>query len=595
MVNKRKKKAMALVLIVMVITTLSFVMMASVQVLTKSHTKYTTGMSKDGKINANQSKGRFLCYIDPNGVLKQVTVKYKTNGDIDENPALNQTKDGSCVFTIPKQANSFKITLIGGGGGGSLPKAELNFNAPVEENGEDSIVVGENLTNFTELFAMQNKYIDQATVEKDIYNDFFAKLAISIKASSPAGGSSGAMRKFDLIGSSDAYFKNFKQLLGKSIEYREIAENRYDNLFQTPDRVRDIHVKIRNALRQVTSSTYENYIGNTSGDTYTDINITCYGGLPRYFKDGSLVRNCPYYNYFCASIKNSMRDSRNQNRYQANMDGRCSFYAPRPYSAVGYYTMINSGYDSFYTNIDEGVSFAVNYNGQEHVVRANQGFRFALTKNLANIYDGVAGQPGEVTVFESKFISKDKQNEIVIPKSALGLGGRGGSAGFFDGEDGGDTTLVVSTNVGDQTITAKGGKGGVNTQARVLENYIDIPSQQDLSKEQNFYGKNGLLPNVILNSDFKLHNLSPGISAPLGSAITPATTPGSSGASGAMVWNKAGTRLPLSYAKPQIKFISTNGNVVPLREVYLSNNAYDYAESHSMAGDGASGAIMIEW
>ena len=79
-IKTQKKDGVALVLILIIVTSLTMTVMASIKIITKSHTKYTTGKGYGKAINTNKSTGKFICYKDKDGNLKQVTLTYKLDG-----------------------------------------------------------------------------------------------------------------------------------------------------------------------------------------------------------------------------------------------------------------------------------------------------------------------------------------------------------------------------------------------------------------------------------------------------------------------------------------------------------------------------------
>ena len=588
MVIKHKKKAVALVLVVMVITSLSLLVMGSVKVMTRNHVKYTTGYAKGGEINTNQSKGKFICYLDSNGRMQQILVKYKPNGELSTTKNNSDTK---CTFTIPKQANSFKITLIGGGGGGAISNANLNFNAFLQDNGEDSIVVGANTTTFTKLFTTQKKYLTQDAIKDAIYENFFSNLSVIVSAKSHTNGTSGGRCKLDLVGGPNAIFPNFKYLLDKRMTYRDELNDSRDAYLKNASTVKNQAFVLENALKK-SGSYYNFYEGNEAGANITKIDITAIGGLPKDIKDliytSKTCRSlCPLYGVLKGT----------DGLYDANLDGRCTYKVPELISSNKYEMKDKQSDSESITDTQPvGATLAVTYNDNEYKASSNTGFRFRIKHNQAKISEGQAGEPGSIYVFESRFIAKDNVDKIEIPKSAIGKGGAGGTESQNKGLKGGATKLNITTNVGTQEIKANGGAGGKSEQTTTLENYPDVLAQQDLAKEQIFSGKNGLMPNVVISSDFKLNNLNAGMTnTDTDTAIATATFPGSSGASGTLIWNEQGNKLSSDTASPKIVFIPNDGGEVNLSSNGPSNNVSDYMKRHTRGGEGANGAIIIEW
>ena len=126
MVTKNKtKKAMSLLSIL----ALMMVVMTAIIVATPIITKRLTQI----RVRNNYTKGYFMCYkyYDGNTTkLMQIRADLYDTGTVFSGP----TEVTNCQFEVPEGAESFKITLIGGGGGGagSLAKDPDSWHIPME-------------------------------------------------------------------------------------------------------------------------------------------------------------------------------------------------------------------------------------------------------------------------------------------------------------------------------------------------------------------------------------------------------------------------------------------------------------------------------
>ncbi len=78
-----------------------------------------SGKSFDGSVNLSSRNGYFLCYFNNDGRLTQTRADVMPNGkDVEVVTALAAANN--CRFDIPTWPESFKVTLIGGGGAGAI-------------------------------------------------------------------------------------------------------------------------------------------------------------------------------------------------------------------------------------------------------------------------------------------------------------------------------------------------------------------------------------------------------------------------------------------------------------------------------------------
>ena len=101
--SKNKKPAMALVLLLVILTGLAIVIASTMKILVGSDSRFSINRNARGGAS-NTLNGQFICYKDSNGYHSKL-IKY-TNGNPTETTASN------CNFNISQQGSqNYIITL----------------------------------------------------------------------------------------------------------------------------------------------------------------------------------------------------------------------------------------------------------------------------------------------------------------------------------------------------------------------------------------------------------------------------------------------------------------------------------------------------
>ena len=148
---------MALILIIIIITSITVVIMGTLKILTKTSGKYSIDRNATGVLNSRKAMGRYICFKYDNRLF-QALVEYNSDGSI-----MNQKVDAistsdNCTFPIRTGVNQYRMTLIGGGAGGSQSSfgSILNYIAPTppilvpvsSTDNSDALFVGNNGAEF---------------------------------------------------------------------------------------------------------------------------------------------------------------------------------------------------------------------------------------------------------------------------------------------------------------------------------------------------------------------------------------------------------------------------------------------------------------
>ena len=163
----KRKSAMTLLSLLVVLLVSSALIVMFIPVLTQGLINITTGKSGRGGVNLSRSSGYFLCYYNEAGVLTQTRADIPANGQatITTTPAPGGNE---CRFVIPTNADEFRFTLIGGGGGGA--SASVGLDETVVEN-----------TQFTfKPNDIQNINFADTNDKKSILNNFFINSSICV-------------------------------------------------------------------------------------------------------------------------------------------------------------------------------------------------------------------------------------------------------------------------------------------------------------------------------------------------------------------------------------------------------------------------------
>lgn len=118
-VKIKKKQSMTLVALLVTMSVTCILLGMFIPLFVQGMVNIASGKSFDGSVNLNRRNGYFLCYYDNDGRLTQTRADVAPNGkDVEVITAL--AAGNKCLFDIPSWPDSFKVTLIGGGGAGAI-------------------------------------------------------------------------------------------------------------------------------------------------------------------------------------------------------------------------------------------------------------------------------------------------------------------------------------------------------------------------------------------------------------------------------------------------------------------------------------------
>lgn len=119
--NKKTAMTLAALLVTMAVTCILLGMF--VPILVQGMVNIASGKSFDGSVNLSRRNGYFLCYYDKDNNFTQTRVDVAPNG---KDVKLTTTLAGdACKFDVPTWPDSFRVTLIGGGGAGSIGNFDM--------------------------------------------------------------------------------------------------------------------------------------------------------------------------------------------------------------------------------------------------------------------------------------------------------------------------------------------------------------------------------------------------------------------------------------------------------------------------------------
>lgn len=150
--RSRKKPAVAMIALLMIIVSVAIITIASIQVVTGKHVKYSIGRESQ---TITHISGRSVCY-DDNGTTKQIIVYYDNRGVVTKTITQNGCSKHDGMSGVKK----FNVTLIGAGGGGTFPR----FSYDKKELAKDS------LNFFTEYAQIPGKFFNSGA---GVYQQYF--------------------------------------------------------------------------------------------------------------------------------------------------------------------------------------------------------------------------------------------------------------------------------------------------------------------------------------------------------------------------------------------------------------------------------------
>lgn len=576
MPNNKNKPAMSLLTILASMIVVMIALVVATPVITKRLHKISSGRNIEGTVNLNSSKGYFMCYMTSTGQLMQIEANILANGSTTiKGPTSAQN---GCNFDIPSRAESFKITLIGGGGGGAGTSAEIF----TYEIAQDSIDFGINGTTLTPFQQYKTYITSQASAIKELLGENYLNLQFIISGATAKGqinkegtqipGTAGAICKIPFITA-------FIDTSTTAIKYS--SGNKEDTIGKlTPLNTNGVIRKTIYAYPGQSPVQYGNdYLSFT--DCYS-IGTSC-----------KKLLNLTYANSSNSGI------------------GACTSGTNIAQQNEIYYSETQTGTTPYIVSTKNNVDTTI------------VSIPLSLNRNALRSYIAEGGAAGEVRTFETAFLAPLDATSITIPKNSIGAGGRGGTTSCninnptgCNGVQGGTTSLTLTTNSGEVKYSASGGLGGKTNTKEIVPKKSD--SNTGTISEANgtvFNGGNGTivqysLPNSIL-AKLNIENTATGAlgsncNSPNANQISTtncngicsgsgqqescngnnAAQFGTGGGGAAIAMDLAAGGSPKITSSMATNFIYPNkSDTTPAKARFRSGNG----------GQGAPGAIIIEW
>lgn len=577
MPNNKNKPAMSLLTILASMIVVMIALVVATPVITKRLHKISSGRNIEGTVNLNSSKGYFMCYMTSTGQLMQIEANILANGSTTiKGPTSAQN---GCNFDIPSRAESFKITLIGGGGGGAGTSAEIF----TYEIAQDSIDFGINGTTLTPFQQYKTYITSQASAIKELLGENYLNLQFIISGATAKGqinkegtqilGTAGAICKIPFITA-------FIDTSTTAIKYS--SGNKEDTIGKlTPLNTNGVIRKTIYAYPGQSPVQYGNdYLSFT--DCYS-IGTSC-----------KKLLNLTYANSSNSGI------------------GACTSGTNIAQQNEIYYSETQTGTTPYIVSTKNNVDTTI------------VSIPLSLNRNALRSYIAEGGAAGEVRTFETAFLAPIDTPSITIPKNSIGAGGRGGTTSCninnptgCNGVQGGTTSLTLTTNSGEVKYSASGGLGGKTNTKEIVPKESDANTGTTISEANGtvFNGGNGTivqysLPNSIL-AKLNIENTATGAlgsncNSPNANKISTtncngicsgsgqqescngnnATQFGTGGGGAAIAMQLAAGGAPKITSSMATNFIYPNTtNTTPAKARFRSGNG----------GQGAPGAIIIEW
>lgn len=124
--GKNKKEAAALVLLLIVLTTLAVMIASTMKILIGSDSRFSHNRNARGG-NSATTTGKFFCYKKwENGEYKlyQKRVDYAADGSVSSIQDSNKPVD-KCEFEIPQGVKNYEVVIVAGGGSGGSSSYEM--------------------------------------------------------------------------------------------------------------------------------------------------------------------------------------------------------------------------------------------------------------------------------------------------------------------------------------------------------------------------------------------------------------------------------------------------------------------------------------
>lgn len=119
-IKKEKKQAMTLVALLVTMGVTIILIGMFLPLFVQGMVNIANGKSFDGSVNLSRRNGYFICYYNDAGRLMQTRADVKPNGR-DISVVTEEAVNGrNCKFDVPTWPESFRLTLIGGGGAGAI-------------------------------------------------------------------------------------------------------------------------------------------------------------------------------------------------------------------------------------------------------------------------------------------------------------------------------------------------------------------------------------------------------------------------------------------------------------------------------------------
>lgn len=575
-----KKPAMAILLILIIITCLSVLVISSIKVLTSSDLKKFT--AKKGNVTNNVS-GKYICYkklVGDEYKLFQKRIEYNPDGTI-KTPLKETEEQGpieECTFEIPENVKKFEVTSIGGGGAGSMSSSSVNY-----------------LQNNIECYKK-----DEYDYIPEILNKIQAKLEVIGKYSVRESECSANETEYISQDNTVSLFADKSECAFSSDWKNCELEKRLNN--------------IKNAINGAKLVSVPDGADScpTNKTCYKTVNTSCtrtrYCTKPKYctrtktanqssekytytesYNCGIDTYNCGVESYPCRKEGTvSCAQNLTKYKYGFNISGNPVSLGKK--DAVTYilkYTTDSTEKSITLNSLNNNLSRTkedVNDFILSELIGIGKIFE-DCSKYTAQyeIKTGAPGQPGKVetiTINNSIFGSNTGDKKIIIKSNNIGNGGN-----LNQESKGGDTTFEYyyknSEGYTKLSVIASGGNAGT--------------PQQYFGEATTIKSVEGILPNVKIPSEFNFKNLYAGYIVSSGSRentvykYNPATFFGASGASGQIDNFSASKLADCNYTTANF---ATGGNIFLYGQ---KNDSCISGLKTSNATAGAAGAIIISW
>ena len=174
--NKRKAMTLAALVVTMGVTIILLGMF--VPILTQGLVNIASGKSFDGSVDLSKRNGYFMCYYNSAGQLTQSRADVAANGR-DVNVVTEAAPADGCQFEIPTWPDSFRVTLVGGGGVGATPNFEV-FDSVYEPTDDDTCLNSFDITADNSVEGQISYFFDNSVETDCLMSSFISSTMICL-------------------------------------------------------------------------------------------------------------------------------------------------------------------------------------------------------------------------------------------------------------------------------------------------------------------------------------------------------------------------------------------------------------------------------